>query len=208
MKFLYQKYEEKFNGPGSKVKMDRSWEWYKNEGKPSVPHERYKYSIAHLYGNVLDVGSGDGFGAYLMSKSPRIKTITCLEIQDEAIKHARRNLRGIENVKIYKGIGEKMPFTKPFDSIHCGATLEHVFDDKAVLYEIKRLLGGIAVISVPIHSPVSPHYHIREYKSDDAFLRLVKEYLDVITYKVFTRVRIKKSTIVVIAKKKKYDKGT
>ena len=194
-------YEKKFNASDSKVKMDQSWEWYRFEKKNIIPINRYKYSISRLYGNVLDVGSGDGYGAYLMSKNPKIKTITCVEIQDKAIQEAKKNLKGIKNITIVKGIGEDMLFKKKFDSIHCGATLEHVFNDRAVLKEIKRLLKGIAIISVPILSPIDPLGHIRQYKSVKKFLNLLKKYFEIITYKIYPKYKHKnRSTIVVIVK--------
>jgi len=192
-------YEEKFNNPDSKVLINESWNRYMNpKGDNILARKRYDYSISKLFGNILDVGSGDGFGAYLMSKNPRINHITCLEIQDKAIKKAQKNLKGIKNITMIKGIGEDMPFEKRFDSIHCGSTLEHAFDDRAILKEIKRLLKGIAVISVPIHGGISLQ-HIREYKSNEEFLNLLEEYFEIISYKLFPR-KIKGKSITVLIK--------
>lgn len=187
---MIEKYEEKFN-VNSNVRMDESWSRY-------LVYQRYDYSIRQLYGNALDIGSADGFGAYLMSENPKIKTITCLEIQDRAIDEAKKNLEGIKNIKIVKGIGEEMPFKEKFDSIHCGSTLEHAFDDRAILREIKRLLNGIAVISVPIRGGISLQ-HVREYKSDYEFLKLLSEYFEIVNYKVFQKA-IEESSLVVIVK--------
>lgn len=203
MESLMDRYEKKFNLPDSKVKVDESWRWYRFEKRMSVPLDRYKYSVAQLYGRVLDVGAGDGYGAYLMAKNPKVTSVTCLEIQDKALIRMRKNLEGIENIAIVKGIGEAMPFKRKFDCIHCGSTLEHVFNDRAVLGEIKRLLGGLAVLSVPICSPTDPIGHIREYKSYDMFLNLLKQYFTIVTYKKFIKKRIKKTSIVVIVKPKK-----
>ena len=187
---IVNKYEEKFN-MNSNVRVDESWNRY-------LVYRRYDYSIRRLYGNVLDVGSGDGFGAYLMSENPKIKTITCLEIQDRAIDEAKKNLKGIKNITIIKGIGEEMPFKKKFDSIHCGSTLEHAFDDRAILREIKRLLKGIAVISVPIRGGISLQ-HVREYTTNTEFLKLISEYFEIVDYRIFPKA-IEESSLVVIVK--------
>jgi len=185
---LRVKYEKKFNSPDSKVRMDTSYLLF--SGLIECP-PRINYAIQHLYGNVLDIGAGDGFASFLMSKNPKIKTITYLEIQDITIEQAKKNLKGIKNIIIVKGIAEEMPFKKPFDSIFCGQTLEHAFDDRAILKEIKRLLKGIVIISVPILSPIDPLGHIRQYKSEKEFLNLLKKYFKIITYKSYPKKKIK-----------------
>jgi len=203
---LRQKYEDKFNIQFPEVGINKSWEYLINY-EPTrnkdqlIPYERYNYSISQLYGHVLDIGSADGYGAYLMSKNPKIKTITCIEIQDLAIEKAKKNLKGIENVTIIKGIGEDIPFKEPFDSIHCGATLEHVFDDRKVLSEIKRLLKGIAIICVPIAWGTDKLVHIREYKSEKEFMNLLGEYFEVIKYKTYTRKDRRITTVVTVKNK-------
>lgn len=196
------RYQFKFNNPLKKdLGTDKSWEWYMHpKGDKILVRKRYDWSIASLYGNVLDVGSADGFGAYLMSKNPKIKHITCLEIKDAAIEKSKRNLKGIKNIKIVKGIGEDMPFKEKFDSIHCGSTLEHAFDDRAVLQEIKRLLKGLAVISVPIHGGIS-FYHIREYKSNEEFLKLLEEYFKIVIYKTFPKATKERPLVVMVMQK-------
>lgn len=179
---MIHKYEQKFNSKNSGVKADESWDRYLDPSeKRQAFRERYDYSVNKLYGDVLDVGCSDGFGMYLMSKNPEIKTITGLEIHDKAILSAQANLKGIG--KIVKGIGEDMPFKEKFDCIHCGHTLEHVFDDVKVLSEIRRLLKGIAVISVPIRGGISLQ-HVREY-TVEGFTGLIKEHFDIIESRSF-----------------------
>ena len=191
-------YEQKYNSPGSEVKADVSWERYMNPTeKRKAMRKRYDYSVDKLYGSVLDVGCGDGFGMYRMSQSPRITHITGLEIHDKNLREAENNLMGINNVKIIKGIGEKMPFKDGFDCIHCGHTLEHVFDDLAVLLEIKRLLEGVAVISVPINGGISLQ-HIREY-TIEGFTSLINKHFNILESKTF--IAHVKSFVVVVNKK-------
>lgn len=192
------KYEQKFNSSKSEVKVDLSWGRYINPTeKRKAIRERYDYSIEKLYGSVLDIGCGDGFGMYLMSLNPKITSITGIEIHDKAIESAQDNLKGIDNIKIVKGIGEDMPFKAGFDCIHCGHTLEHVFNDEGVLTEIRRLLKGVAVISIPIRGGIS-HQHVREYTTKK-FTSLVSKYFNILSQRSF--VGHIESFVVVVEKK-------
>jgi ubiquinone/menaquinone biosynthesis C-methylase UbiE len=176
-------YEEKFNTVGSKVKVDQSWNRYYNN-KNCISYQRFMYCISKLYGNVLDVGSADGFGAYLMSKNINIKHITCLEIQDKAIKEAKKNLKGIYNIEIVKGIAEEISyFDNSFDSVFCGETLEHVFDDVQTVKEIYRVVKDLVIFSIPIKGGISLQ-HVREYTLEE-FDNLIEKYFKIVSIKLF-----------------------
>jgi len=173
-------YEEIYNGHGSQKKADNSWERYMNSDDPT--RERYEYSVDYLYGDVLDVGAGDGFGAYLMLKNKRIKTITCVEIQDKAIERMRKNVPG---VRIVKSTAESMNLGL-FDSVHCGHTLEHVEDIDGALEGIKRHARGRVVISVPINGGIS-HTHLREFKSIEEVNEIIGQYFIIEGYRIFDK---------------------
>lgn len=184
MKNLFKKYDEKFNQSNSKVKIDESWNRFFNN-KNSVSYQRYEYCTSKLYGNVIDVGSGDGFGAYMMQKNQKIKHITCLEIQDKAISKAINNLKNFTNITIKKGIGEKLLFKDNyFDSVFCGETLEHVFDEEQVIFEIHRVVKDLAIFTIPIKGGISLT-HIREYKDKNDLKRKLNLYFNIIEEKVF-----------------------
>ena len=179
-------YEEKFNSESSKVLTDEFFDRHINkENAGNKELNRLKYSVSKLYGNVLDVGSADGSGAYLMSENKNIDHITCLEIQDKAIEKAKKNLKGINNIEIIKGIAEKINYPdNSFDSIHCGATLEHVMDDEAAVREISRVAKDLVVFSVPIRGGISLQ-HVREYASIEEVENLISLYLKIINQKMF-----------------------
>lgn len=194
---LQEQYEEKFNGANA-VKADESWQRYMQPaGVGCHVRERYEYSVQHLWGRVLDVGCGDGFGAYLMLQNPEVDHVTCFDVQDEALARAQQNLNGVENIMFVKGFGEEMPFTgQQFDCIHCGHTLEHVFDDKVVLNEISRVAAGFAVVSVPLHAGVNRR-HVREY-TKEGFLVLIRERFNILELKIFPRGGNIKSLVVIL----------
>jgi len=176
-------YEQLYNSPGSHKKADNSWERYMNPtDKEDHTRERYEYSISYLYGDVLDVGAGDGFGAYLMQQNKEITSITCVEVHDEAIKKMRYNIDGVE---IVKAAAEDM-YLGLFDSIHCGHTLEHVEDLEKALENIKREAKDRVVISVPINGGIS-HIHLREFKSVEEVENILSGYFDIEEQKVFTK---------------------
>jgi len=182
---LNTKYEDKFNSLGSQVRVDESWDRYYNGSENLIAIQRYEYSIDRLYGKVLDVGSADGFGAYLMSLNPKIKKIIGIEIQERAINKSNKNLEDISNVEIIKGIVEEMPFEdNAFDSVHCGQTLEHVFDDSLAVKEIHRVVKDLAVFSVPIMGGISAQ-HVREYKTIQQFKDLLTPYFSIVDEKLF-----------------------
>lgn len=196
---MLENYERIFNSPDSKMKTDESWQRYMNPTDPKdTTPQRYRYSVGWLYGNVLDIGAGDGYGAYLMSKNKKIDHITCVEIQDKAIAKMRQNLTGIPNIRIIKTCAENILIQGRFDSIHCGHTLEYVLDEKAALENIERYARDIVVLSVLINGGISS-VHLREFKNVGEFRRLVRKYFDEIEIRVFPK-NNKVSSVVVIAR--------
>jgi len=183
---LRTKYERKFNSPQAKVKTNEFWNRYFIK-KEDFPYKRILYATKSLYGKILDVGSADGFGAFIMSQNKNIKSIVCLEVQYKAIEKAKRNLQGIKNVVIVKGIAENIPFLdNAFDCLHCGATLEHVFNDKKAISEMARVVKDLAAISVPIGGGTSLE-HIREYKKVADFKELVNGYFNIVREKILLK---------------------
>jgi ubiquinone/menaquinone biosynthesis C-methylase UbiE len=179
------------------MKTDNSWDRY--FGKVNDPgYKRYAYSVSYLFGTVLDIGCGDGFGIYLMNKQNVIKKITGIDNQTEAIQKARMNLKGID-VTIVKADAENIPFdNNSFDCVHCGQTLEHVKDDEKVIKEIKRVVRKRAVFSVPINGGISDQ-HIREY-TELSIIKLLSSYFKIISTKIFIDEK-KHKRLVLIAEK-------
>lgn len=176
-------YDKIYNSPSSCKKVDNSWGRYMTPtNKADQTKERYEYSIGHLYGNVLDVGAGDGFGAYLMQQNRGIDSITCVEIQDKALEQLHKNVSGVE---VIKSSIEDLDIGQ-FDSVHCGHTLEHVEDLSKALSNIKKHAKDKVVISVPINGGVS-HSHLREFKSVDEIGEILEMYFYVSSYNIFRK---------------------
>lgn len=124
--------------------------------------------------NVLDYGSGSGYGAYLLSKTA--KSVTAVDVNKEAIlfsknKYSKNNLK-------FKCISD-LKLEDKYDIITSFQVIEHVADDKKFIQEIKQFLkpGGVLLISTPnkkdrlfniIQKPWNIYhikYHIKEYSN-------------------------------------------
>ena len=175
------------------MKIDNSFDRY--FGRHDEPnYQRYAYSVSRLFGRVLDIGCGDGFGIYLMKSNANIESVVGLDICKEAIDRAKVKLNGLAP-ELIVAPAESLPFPdKSFDSIHCGQTLEHVKDDKKVIEEIRRVTKGIAVISVPINGGIS-HQHVREYDSKK-IIKSLEGTFNILSMKMFHDGRHKRLVLI------------
>ena len=164
------------------MKIDNSFDrYFGRHGEPN--YQRYAYSVSRLFGRVLDIGCGDGFGIYLMKSNPNIDSVVGLDICKEAIDRAKVKLNGLAP-ELIVAPAESLPFPdKSFDSIHCGQTLEHVKDECKVIEEIRRVTKGIAVISVPINGGLSAQ-HIRQYDSK-TIIKALEGSFNILSMKMF-----------------------
>jgi len=175
------------------MKIDNSFDRY--FGRHDEPnYKRYAYSVSRLFGRVLDVGCGDGFGIYLMKSNPNIESVVGLDICKEAIERARVKLNGLAP-ELIVAPAESLPFEdNSFDSVHCGQTLEHVKDEQKVISEIKRVTRGIAIISVPINGGISAQ-HLRQY-DNRTILKALEGSFNILSMKMFHDGRHKRLVLI------------
>jgi ArsR family transcriptional regulator len=98
-------------------------------------------------GDVLDVGSGDGVIASLLS--PRARSVTCLDHSERVIDAARDRLAHHANVRLAVGDMHALPFEDgSFDQILHFHALTYAHDPRATLAEAHRVLrpGGDLVL--------------------------------------------------------------
>ncbi len=106
--------------------------------------------------NILEVGCGDGFYLHLLSNI-NIKSLklTGIDIDDNALVSARRNLSG-KKVKLLKGdVMMRLPFkSNTFDKVVMSEVCEHLPDDIKGLREVRRVLkkDGRLIVTVPNHN--------------------------------------------------------
>lgn len=131
------------------------------------------YELVNNFSNknftVLDIGCGEGFGAYLLSE--RNGLVVGIDIDKTTIEKARNKYQR-NNLIFEVGDALNLNVKRSFDLICALQVIEHVDDDKKFLSQIKQLLkpSGIFIVSTPnkmisspkTESPLNP-FHKREY---------------------------------------------
>ncbi|MCC6779526.1 MAG: methyltransferase domain-containing protein [Hyphomicrobiales bacterium] len=123
---------------------------------PEISYEhwhRYLYASQFVAGkDVLDVASGEGFGAHLLAMSAR--RVVGVDVDPEAVAHAARTYQR-PNLEFRCGSAVCIPLqdARSFDVVVSFETIEHLDAEQQMKFgdEIKRLLkpGGQAIISTP-----------------------------------------------------------
>ncbi|MDE2481727.1 MAG: class I SAM-dependent methyltransferase [bacterium] len=136
----------------------------------------HRYAVAgrHAAGKrILDVGSGEGYGAALLAQSARF--VTGIDSNGEIVAGARiRYAR--ENLDFVAADATNLPFDDAtFDMVTCFETLEHLANQTELVAELHRVLspGGMLLISSPNkavytdrHGNQNP-FHVKELYLDE-----------------------------------------
>jgi len=106
-------------------------------------------ALSHFtFSSVLDVGSAEGFQAYVISQIFGIKA-ECCDLSKEACKRAKE----IFKLKATPADLHNLPFKdNEFDIVTCCDTLEHVTDLQKAINELLRIAKTAVVIMVPHES--------------------------------------------------------
>ena len=143
----------------------------------------HRYAIAGKYvgdKKVLDLASGEGYGAFLLSK--KALSVVGVDIDIPSIQEAKRKYKN-SNLTFVSGRAENIPIED--DSIDCVVsfeTIEHHDKHQEMLEEIKRVLkaDGILIISSPDKKYYSDipifknEYHVKELYFED-FKNLINQ---------------------------------
>jgi 2-polyprenyl-3-methyl-5-hydroxy-6-metoxy-1,4-benzoquinol methylase len=157
----------------------------------------HRYYFAAQYvdkKSVLDLGCGEGYGSFILSKYAQ--RVVGVDSADETIEHAgrtyaRSNLEFVKASILSVPIEEK----QSFDVVACFEVLEHVAEHEDLLTEIKRLLkpDGLLIMSTPDKRSYSDEpnytnpYHRKELYFDQ-FRELVRRYfanVDILGQRVY-----------------------
>lgn len=135
----------------------------------------YRYAAERLIAvtdRVLEIGSGEGYGAELLAGS--CSSVTALDKSEEAVAHASAKYAR-PNLEYRAYHGDALPFPDEcFDkvvSLHC---IEHIRGDSAFVREVSRVLkkGGLFIVSTPnkefrVQPTAWYKYHVREYTAPE-----------------------------------------
>jgi GT2 family glycosyltransferase/SAM-dependent methyltransferase/glycosyltransferase involved in cell wall biosynthesis len=134
-------------------------EWTGERCVPWAPDVQVVYEHFHRYlwaaqlvggRRVLDLGSGEGFGAALLSESAT--QVVGVDVDALTVEHSTLNYAG-PNLEFKEGTAVDLTAFDDgsFDAVVAFEIIEHVNEQERVLEEVARLLGddGILVISTP-----------------------------------------------------------
>ena len=108
--------------------------------------ERYMYVRQFVYGNVLDIACGGGYGSYLMSKNPDVKKITAVDKSEQAIANANAHFKR-ENIDYVLGSPETI--NGAFDVLVSLETVEHLQNTMILKEMVLRCRIPEIIISFP-----------------------------------------------------------
>ena len=105
------------------------------------------------FGQVLDIGSGDGVNAELLA--PRAQHVTCLDISERVIAAAKQRLARVGNVDFCVGDMHELPFERArFDAVLLLHALTYSERPQLAITEAARVLrpgGALAIVTLVAH---------------------------------------------------------
>jgi GT2 family glycosyltransferase/SAM-dependent methyltransferase/glycosyltransferase involved in cell wall biosynthesis len=158
-------------------------EWTGERCVPWAPDIQVVYEHFHRYlwaselvggRRVLDLGSGEGFGAALLSEVA--SHVVGVDVDERTVEHSKLNYAG-PNLEFRLGTAVDLTAfeDRSFDAVVAFEIIEHVREQERVLEEVARVLTdeGLLVISTPdrraysqAHSEPNP-FHARELSLDE-----------------------------------------
>jgi GT2 family glycosyltransferase/glycosyltransferase involved in cell wall biosynthesis/SAM-dependent methyltransferase len=158
-------------------------DWTGERCVPWTPDVQVVYEHLHRYlwaariidsRKVLDLGSGEGFGAAILAESA--EHVVGVDLDERTVEHSRLNYAAA-NLEFHVGTAiDLSPYeTGSFGAVVAFEIIEHVREQEQVLAEVARLLAddGILVISTPdrrLYSEVGGQhnpFHERELGSEE-----------------------------------------
>ncbi len=148
------------------------------QGEIAAEHyHRYFFAAGLVSGkHVLDIASGEGYGARILAQSAA--RVTGVDIFPEAVANATQRYAG-ENISFLEGGAAAIPLPDASVDVTVSfETLEHLHEQEAMIGEIRRVLrdDGLLVISTPnksLYRRDNDRFHVRELFREE-FLSLLK----------------------------------
>ncbi|CAN5443719.1 hypothetical protein BH10PSE18_BH10PSE18_14610 [soil metagenome] len=143
----------------------------------------HRYALAARFckdKDVLDIASGEGYGAALLARQAR--SVVGVDISGEAVQHAQRTYEGRTNLTYLQGSATAIPRPDAsVDVVVSYETIEHLAEQEEMLAELRRVLrpDGLMIMSSPNKKVYSEdrqyvnEFHVKElyFEEFDALLR-------------------------------------
>ncbi len=141
-------------------------------------HEHWhRYALVRQlspHANILDVASGEGYGAAMLAESAA--RVVGVDISPDAILHARNRYGNHANLEFVTASCDNLPLADAsFDLAVSFETIEHIEAQQAFISELARVLrpDGVLILSSPnkrIYSDAHDYhneFHVRELYRDE-----------------------------------------
>ncbi len=148
---------------------------------------RYHFVTPHVRGVTLDIGCGRGYGFDVIERNTT--TRIGVDVSYDFLKEAQFRY---PELSFARASGSLLSFKNAsFDTVIAFEVIEHIEEDTAFLYEVKRLIrgDGLVAISTPNKyvssgtesKPLNP-FHVREYTAIEFYNILSKVFSSTIIY--------------------------
>ncbi|MEW9671710.1 class I SAM-dependent methyltransferase [Ammoniphilus sp. 3BR4] len=152
---------------------------------------RYYFATPYIYGRVLDIACGTGYGCHMVAKERKreITEVIGVDIDEETLYYANREYNH-QKVTYVKGdvLDPHLPGQLgEFDVILSFETIEHVKEDQIFMDHLYQMLkpGGTLVLSSPFGRgrgmPTNEPYHFHQFTPEE-FEDLFTRFSDVEIY--------------------------
>lgn len=131
---------------------------------------RYALALQFVAGkSVLDIASGEGYGAALLASAAG--SVTGVDVDHQAVSHASERYKRLANLTFQRGSCDSTPLSDhSVDVVTSFETIEHHDRHQEMMREIKRVLrpDGLLILSSPnktVYTEQRNHsneYHIKE----------------------------------------------
>jgi ubiquinone/menaquinone biosynthesis C-methylase UbiE len=114
-------------------------------------NETLKYIMKDENSRLLDIGSADGTFTSILVNKIKPKKLVGVDVLKASVDYANKKFKKERSVSFLLADAHELPFKQEmFDGVFALEVLEHVFEPKKVLSEIRRvLIPGGYVIGVP-----------------------------------------------------------
>lgn len=149
-------------------------------------YHRYQWASSCVYGTVLDLACGIGYGSSIITNNTRVENYIGVDISSETIDKAKKNYAS-DSCCFHVGTAYDLSFIpdESIDVIVSLETIEHLDQPKVAIKEFRRVLkkDGVLLGSVPTKNLDEHHdkyhggnkYHLTRFESEDV-KQLFSEY--------------------------------